>query len=87
MSYQVTIMARSKIAITIEQSLVVQLDRLIKSNVFRNRSQAIQSALEEKLNRLNHRRLAIECSKLDPRFEKALAEEGFPEDLAEWLEY
>ena len=80
-------MARSKIAITIEQTLLGQLDRLIRSNVFPNRSQAIQSALEEKLNRLNHRRLAIECSKLDPQFEKALAEEGLSEDLAEWPEY
>ena len=80
-------MARSKIAITIEQALLVQLDHLIRSKVFPNRSQAIQSALEEKLNRLNHRRLAIECSKLDPQFEKALAEEGLSEDLAEWPEY
>jgi metal-responsive CopG/Arc/MetJ family transcriptional regulator len=80
-------MARSKIAITIEQSLLGQLDRLIRSKVFPNRSQAIQSALEEKLNRLNHRRLAVECSKLDPKYEKALAEEGLSEDLTEWPEY
>ena len=80
-------MARFKIAITIEQSLLVQLDRLVRNKVFPNRSQAIQSALEEKLNRLNHRRLAIECSKLDPQFEKAFAEEGLSEDLAEWPEY
>ena len=80
-------MARSKIAITLEESLLTKLDRLIRSRVFPNRSQAIQAALEEKLDRLEHRRLAIECSKLDPEFEKTLAEEGLGEDLSEWPEY
>jgi Arc/MetJ-type ribon-helix-helix transcriptional regulator len=81
------IMARAKIAITLEQSLLSQLDRLIKSKVFPNRSQAIQAALKDKLSRLQHRRLAAECSKLDPQFEKALAEEGIAEDISEWPEY
>jgi len=80
-------MASSKIAITLEQNLLKQLDRLVKSNVFPNRSQAIQMALKEKLNRLQHNRLAVECSKLDPQFEKTLAEEGLTEELSEWPEY
>ena len=37
---------------------------------------AIQKALEEKLARLKHCRLAREYAKLDPEFEKAMAEEG-----------
>jgi hypothetical protein len=41
----------------------------------------------EKLARLEKSRLAQECAKLDPTFEKALAEEGLSEDLAEWPEY
>ena len=80
-------MARSKIAITLEQGILEQLDRLIRNNIFRNRSQAIQAALEEKLNRLKRRRLALECSKLDPDFEKAMAEEGLSEELSEWPEF
>ena len=80
-------MARAKIAITLEENLLSQLDRLVRSKVFPNRSQAIQAALKEKLNRLQHRRLAAECSKLDPQFEKALAEEGLAEDISEWPEY
>jgi len=80
-------MARSKIAITLEENLLTQLDRLVRSNAFSNRSQAIQTALEEKLGRMEKRRLASECSKLDPEFEKALAEEGLKEDLSEWPEY
>jgi len=55
--------------------------------VFPNRSQAIQEAVEEKLSRLEHGRLARECAKLDPAFEKALAEEGLSEELAEWPVY
>ena len=80
-------MARSKIAITLERGILEQLDRLIGAHIFRNRSQAIQAALEEKLSRLERRRLALECSKLDPSFEKAMAEEGLSEELSEWPEY
>jgi hypothetical protein len=32
-------------------------------------------------------RLASECAKLDPKFEKALAEEGLGRDLETWPEY
>ena len=34
------------------------------------------------MNRLKRRRLALECSKLDPDFEKAMAEEGLSEEFA-----
>jgi metal-responsive CopG/Arc/MetJ family transcriptional regulator len=80
-------MARSKIAISLDVLLVERLDRFVKEEVFRNRSQAIQAAVEEKLARLKKGSLARECAKLDPRFEKALAEEGLSEDLSEWPEY
>ena len=80
-------MARSKIAITIDEGMLSQLDDLVRRKVFNNRSQAFQSALEEKLSRLNRRRLAVECARLDPRYEKAMAEEGMSEELGEWPEY
>ena len=80
-------MARAKIAITIEESTLKHLDRLVDQAMFPSRSQAIQEAVEEKLVRLSKRRLALECSKLDPGFEKALAEEGLSEELTEWPEY
>ncbi len=32
-------------------------------------------------------RLARECAKLDPKFEQALAEEGFSGEQDEWPEY
>jgi hypothetical protein len=32
-------------------------------------------------------RLAAECAKLDPKFEKALAEEGWGREIDSWPEY
>ena len=51
--------------------------RISAEAVFPNRSQAVEVAVQEKLARLDEGRLARECAKLDPDFEKALAEEGF----------
>ena len=80
-------MGTAKIAITIEEGLLDRLDRLVSSKVFPNRSKAIQEAVQEKLSRVNRSRLARECAKLDPKFEKALAEEGISQDMGEWPEY
>ena len=81
------IMGTSKIAITIDDKLVKQLDNLVNSQVFPNRSKAIQKAVEEKLMRMEKSRLAQECAKLDPKYEQTLAEEGFSKELEEWPEY
>lgn len=80
-------MAKSKVAISLDESTLTRLDRLVREKVFPNRSRAIEEAVKEKLARLEKSRLARECAKLDPTFEKALAEEGLSEDLAEWPEY
>ena len=80
-------MGRSKVAISLDKSTLNRLDKLVQKQVFPSRSQAIQEAVAEKLARLERSRLARECAKLDPAFEKALAEEGLSEDLAEWPEY
>ena len=80
-------MARAKIAITLDAGTVARLDRLVEEEFFPNRSQAIEEAVSEKLERLERSRLARECAKLDPAFEKGLAEEGLSQDLVEWPEY
>ena len=80
-------MARAKVAISLDEKTLNRLDRLVKSHVFPNRSQAIQEAVEEKISRLDRSRLARECAKVDPAFEKALAEEGLSTELGEWPEY
>ncbi len=80
-------MLSAKIAITIDQDLLTQLDRLVKERRFPNRSRALQEALRDKLQRLDRSRLARECAKLDPLCEQALAEEGLKEDLKQWPAY
>ena len=80
-------MSKEKIAITLEKESVGELDRLVSEQVFQNRSQAIQEAVSEKLNRLRHNRLARECAKLDPEAEKAMAEDGLAEDVKNWPPY
>ncbi|MBM3469966.1 MAG: ribbon-helix-helix protein, CopG family [Armatimonadetes bacterium] len=80
-------MARSKVAISLDETVLARLDRLVRERVFPNRSRAIQEAVSEKLQRLERNRLARECAKLDPGFEKALAEEGLSRELTEWPEY
>ena len=79
---------RSKVAITIDEGLLARVDALVKEERFRNRSRAIEEAVEEKMARLERTRLARECAKLDPVFEQSLADEGLSkEELAEWPEY
>ncbi len=80
-------MAKSKIAITLDSKTVNELDQLVDERTFPNRSQAIEEAVKEKLGRLKKTRLARECAKLDPAFEKTLAEEGLGPDAAAWPAY
>jgi metal-responsive CopG/Arc/MetJ family transcriptional regulator len=80
-------MAASKIAITIDDKILRRLDLLVQSNVFPNRSRAIQEAIEDKLIRLDKSRLAQECAKLDRAFEQTMAEEGLALELDEWPQY
>jgi metal-responsive CopG/Arc/MetJ family transcriptional regulator len=80
-------MAKAKIAITLDAEFISELDRLVEENFFQNRSQAICDAVSEKLARIRRSRLSMECKKLDPKFEKAMAEEGLAEDVNKWPEY
>jgi len=80
-------MAASKIAITIDDNLLKQLDLMVRSKVYPNRSKAIQEAVADKLKRFERTRLAQECAKLDPEYEQNIAEEGFSMEIDEWPEY
>ena len=80
-------MGKEKIAITLDEEFIGELDRLVNQHVFQSRSQAIQEAVSEKLRRIKRSRLAVECGKLQPAFEKAMAEEGMTEDVSQWPEY
>ncbi len=80
-------MPKTKVAVTLDSVLLGQLDHLVARRRFQNRSQAIETALAEKLARLNRTRLAEECKRLDPRAEKAMAEEGLNGSIDTWPEY
>lgn len=80
-------MPKTKIAISLDEKTLSEIDQLVTRHVFPSRSRIIEEALQEKLARMTHNRLARECAKLDPDFEKALAEEGVSEELGEWPEY
>ena len=81
-------MRTAKIAITLDQNILKRLDRIVRDlNIFPSRSRAIQEAVQEKLERMEHGHLARECDKLDPAFEKAMAEEGLSEELSGWPKY
>lgn len=80
-------MAASKIAITIDDRPLKQLDLMVKSKVYPNCSKAIQEAVADKLRCFERTRVAQECAKLDSEFERDLSEEGVSMEQDEWPEY
>ncbi|MBI1892502.1 MAG: CopG family transcriptional regulator [Candidatus Rokubacteria bacterium] len=80
-------MAAGKIAITLDRGLLKEIDRGVKSGLFKNRSRAIEEAVREKLERHRQRRLVSEVKKLDPKEGRALAEEGMTGEEATWPGY
>ena len=80
-------MSVAKVTVSIEQSLLNRVDRLVKSRVFPNRSQVVQEAVKEKIARIDRTRLARECAKLEPAEEQSLADEGLAGEAAQWAEY
>ena len=81
-----TAMPKTKVALTLDSALLDRVDDLVARSRFRNRSQAVEAALAEKLARLARTRLAEECAKLDPAAERQLADEAFGAETA-WPEY
>jgi len=80
-------MSSIKVAISIDNEILNQVDNLVIKNIFPSRSKAISIAVAEKLERLGRNRLALECAKLDPQTEKALAEEGMGQEMEAWPDY
>ena len=73
-------MPTSKIAITVDEKTLKEVDRWVRERRYPNRSRAIQAALEEKLRRQHRRRVAEEAAKLDPSEEQAMAEESIGDE-------
>ena len=80
-------MSRNKVTITINKNNLDQVDQIVRQHIFPSRSRAFEEAVEEKLKRLDKSRLARECARLDPAFEKSLAEEGLSGEIDGCPEY
>ena len=74
-----------KIAVTLEQSTVADLDRWVREGKYPNRSRALQSAVNLLSEREKRTRLARELARIDPNEEKQLAEHGLGD--GNWPEY
>ncbi|MEA2465789.1 MAG: hypothetical protein QOJ98_3536 [Acidobacteriota bacterium] len=70
-------MGRARIAITVDERALAEIDRLVQQGVFPNRSKAVEYAVQYRMAKLRRSRLARECAKLNPAEEQALAEEVY----------
>ena len=77
----------TKIAISIDKKILSRVDRLVKNKIFSNRSRAIQTAIEEKIAKIDKSRLAVESAKLNKVEEQQLSDENLKTDMLEWPEY
>jgi Arc/MetJ-type ribon-helix-helix transcriptional regulator len=71
------IMNSVRLAITLDEGMLQVVDLWVKQGRYPNRSQAIQTAVQEKMERWRQTRLTKELAKLDRREEQSLADEGF----------
>ena len=74
-----------KIAITIDEKSLRDIDRLVHDGRYPNRSKAVQSALLLLTERDRRARLIRELNKVNPAEERHLAEEGLGD--ASWPSY
>lgn len=81
------LMSVARVTISIESSLLEKVDRFVRDQVYSNRSQAIQVAVKEKVERLDRNRLARECAKLDKTEEQGFADAGLASEVEQWPEY
>ncbi len=80
-------MSVAKIAITLDREILTTIDRLVREHMFPNRSRVIQTAVQEKVAKIEFNRLARECSKLDAKSEQKMAEEGMSSEVESWPEF
>ena len=74
-----------KIAVTLDQRTVADLDRLVREGKYSNRSRALQCAMDLFSEREKRTRLARELGKINPKEEIRMAEQGLGDES--WPEY
>jgi metal-responsive CopG/Arc/MetJ family transcriptional regulator len=80
-------MTLSKIVITLDENLLREVDSWVEQKLYSNRSQAVQSALFNRVIQLNQQRLEAECAKLNPQEERDFAELDIDKILSGWGQY
>ena len=78
-------MSTVKVTVTLDKPVLSGLDELVKRNVFRSRSSAIQKAIEDELKIIKKKQFYEACKQLNPDEEKETAEEGL--ELDTWERY
>lgn len=79
--------SRITVTLTLDDSILESIDRLVKDSVYPDRSLAIQEAISDKVRRIDDGSFERELAKLDPEFERQMSEEGLEQDLLEWPDY
>ncbi len=74
-----------KIAVTLDQRTVADLDRWVSEGRYPNRSRGLQAAVNLLGEREKRTRLARELAKIDPKEEKRMAEQGLGDQA--WPDY
>ena len=80
-------MPTAKIAITLDSEIVKEIDRWVRERKYPNRSRAIAESVKDRMARWRKTRLTEEATKLNPKEEKALAEESLAAENEAWPEY
>ena len=65
-----------KIAVTLDEMTLAEIDRWVQWGRYPSRSRIIQTAVDRLVEREKRLRLAREIAKLNPKEEQQLAEEG-----------
>lgn len=79
-------MGAKKFAVSIDEGLIKKLDKAVKNGSAKNRSNALQLALSEYLAKLEIEAIKKECSKLNSKEEREMANE-FIEEVESWPKY
>ena len=75
------------VTLTLDDSVIESIDKLVENSVYPNRSMAIRKAVERKFKRIDDAAFERELAKMDPEFERRMAEEFLPMYPSEWTEY
>lgn len=73
-------MPKEKVTVTIGKGLLRRLDRLVAEAQYPNRSSAVEEVLRKQFAKVDRARLAREAARLDPAYERTLADEGMAGD-------